>query len=308
MGTEYGTQDFAAGTTEVSAASQRKNKRGNKMLVEEKTVRPQIEQTPVADGAAALRNTLFRHPTHKMLGGVCGGLADFLGWDATLIRIFWVVLTLATGGGGLLAYLALWILLPVGTVSGGQDRPPAIELNERTLSRAAYLLIGLGALWLLANMGVLPWLWSGFWQVTSVIFWPALLIGVGVLLLRGMRGKNWREDWNAVTSRFKGSVDGHMPTGDDVKASLREARQRFPLKRSGSDRIFMGVCGGIARKLGIDANLVRLVWAAFSVGSIGMGVLLYVLLGLLLPEESAADLTDYRQDTQDVHIIDGTVS
>lgn len=303
-----GTQNFSQGTTVVAGASQRETREGNKVLIEESAVRPSIEQGPAADGPATAQGTLYRHPTHKMLGGVCGGLADFLGWDATLLRIFWVVLTLATGGGGLLAYLALWILLPVGTMGGGQDRPATIELNERTLGRAAYILIGLGALWLLGNVGVLPWLWSGFWQVTSVVFWPVLLIGAGVLLLRGMQGKNWREDWSTLTGRFKGRVNGHMPTGDDVKASLRDARQRFPLKRSRTDRIFMGVCGGFARKLGIDANLVRLVWAAFSVGSIGMGVFIYVLLGLLLPEESPAELSGYRQDTQDVQIVDGTVS
>ncbi len=50
----------------------------------------------------------------------------------------------------------------------------------------------------------------------------------------------------------------------------------------------MGVCGGIGQKIGIDANLVRLVWAAFSIGSIGMGVLIYVLVGLFLPEEQMA--------------------
>jgi phage shock protein PspC (stress-responsive transcriptional regulator) len=274
------------------------------VLIEESAVRPQVSQ----GATAGTPGTLYRHPTHKVLGGVCGGLADFLGWDATLIRIFWVVLTLATGGGGLLAYLALWILLPVGTVGGGQDRPATIELNERTLVRAAYILIGLGALWLLGNVGVLPWLWSGLWQLLSVVFWPALLIGAGVLLLRGLQGKNWREDLGGLSQRFKSRVNGHVPSGDDVKASLKEARQRFPLKRSRTDRIFMGVCGGLARKLGIDANLVRLVWAAFSVGSIGMGVFLYVLLGLLLPEDVPADLSDYRRDAQEVHIVDGTVS
>jgi len=63
----------------------------------------------------AAKNTLFRHPTDKLVGGVCGGLADYFGFDPTLVRILWVVMTLVTSGGGFLAYLALWLLLPVGT-------------------------------------------------------------------------------------------------------------------------------------------------------------------------------------------------
>ena len=262
------------------------------------------EQPGGARPETASRRMLFRHPVHRILGGVCGGLADLMDWDPALVRILWVVATLATGGGGILAYVALWILLPVGTAEGGQLRPPALELNERNLGRAAFLLIGLGILWLLANIGVLPWLWSSFWQVMGIVFWPALLIGVGYLLLRYTGRGEWNFDWQSARDRAKGELNGRMPSKDQVKAGLRRARSNFPLKRSRNDRIFMGVCGGIGQRLGIDSNLVRLVWAAFSVGSIGMGVLLYVLAGLLLPEEPVTALGKYTNGEQDVQVID----
>jgi phage shock protein PspC (stress-responsive transcriptional regulator) len=83
-------------------------------------------------------------------------------------------------------------------------------------------------------------------------------------------------------------------------------RDRFPLKRSRTDRVFMGVCGGIGQRIGIDANLVRLVWAAFSIGSIGMGVLIYVVAGLLLPQEQVTDVATYGED--DIQIIDVNTS
>lgn len=54
---------------------------------------------------------LYRSRTENMLGGVCGGLADYLGFDVTLIRVLWVLATLL-GGGGALAYLVLWIVIP----------------------------------------------------------------------------------------------------------------------------------------------------------------------------------------------------
>jgi phage shock protein PspC (stress-responsive transcriptional regulator) len=254
--------------------------------------------------ATGPKQMLFRHPVHRMVGGVCGGLADLVNWDPTLVRILWVVATLATGGGGILAYIALWMLLPVGTAEGGQQSPPAIELNERNLGRAAFLLIGLGGLWLLANLGILPWLWGSFWRLVAVVFWPALLIGAGYLLLRRTGQGEWNLNWRATRDRVKSEVNGRMPTKEDMKQGMRQVRANFPLKRSRTDRLFLGVCGGIGQRLGIDPNLVRLVWAAFSVGSLGMGVLIYVVLGVLLPEEPATGVRPFMDDGQDVQVID----
>lgn len=48
---------------------------------------------------------------NKMLAGVCGGVAEYLGWDPTIVRVIWIVLTLA-GGSGILLYLILWLVMP----------------------------------------------------------------------------------------------------------------------------------------------------------------------------------------------------
>lgn len=267
-------------------------------------------QSQTQSQATGVTNTLYRHPTDKMIGGVCGGLANYFTWDPALVRIVWLVATIATGGGGLLAYLILWGLLPVGTVQTGQQRPAAFALNERNIGRVAMLLIGLGGLWLLANLGILPGILRIFWWTLGIFFWPALLIGIGYLLLRGTGNTDLRVDLNNLKSRFQSRTNGmrngvKMPSSGDLKSSLNQARERFPLRRSTTDRLFLGVCGGIGKRLGIDANLVRLLWAAFSVGSVGMGVLLYVALGLLLPEEAPATLTPYDH-VQDVEVIEGT--
>ncbi len=54
---------------------------------------------------------LYRSQTNRMLGGVCGGLADYTGLDATVIRVIFVILAVF-GGAGLLVYLAMWIIVP----------------------------------------------------------------------------------------------------------------------------------------------------------------------------------------------------
>lgn len=58
------------------------------------------------------RFRLQRSRTDRMLGGVCGGLAQSLGVDVTLLRIGLVALTVLGAGVGIVLYLAAWILAP----------------------------------------------------------------------------------------------------------------------------------------------------------------------------------------------------
>jgi len=63
--------------------------------------------------APAVRPPLRRSCTDKMLGGVCGGLAEHTGIDSLVWRVGFVGLTLA-GGAGIAVYLLLWVLMPPG--------------------------------------------------------------------------------------------------------------------------------------------------------------------------------------------------
>lgn len=56
---------------------------------------------------------LYRSRRHKMIAGVCGGLAEWLGWDPTLTRILYVVVSIfSLGFPGTLAYIILWVAMP----------------------------------------------------------------------------------------------------------------------------------------------------------------------------------------------------
>ncbi|MCZ6693601.1 MAG: PspC domain-containing protein [Bacteroidetes bacterium] len=49
----------------------------------------------------------------RMLGGVCGGIADYLGWDPTLVRILYVAASILSAAfPGTLVYIILWIVMP----------------------------------------------------------------------------------------------------------------------------------------------------------------------------------------------------
>ena len=66
---------------------------------------------------------LQRSRKHKMIAGVCGGIADWLGWDPTLVRILYVVVSfVSVAFPGILAYLILWIIMPKAP-----DMPKAAE-------------------------------------------------------------------------------------------------------------------------------------------------------------------------------------
>ena len=54
---------------------------------------------------------LLRSRTDRMIGGVCGGLANFYGLDSSIVRIAMVLLTLFAGMS-ILVYLIMWVIIP----------------------------------------------------------------------------------------------------------------------------------------------------------------------------------------------------
>lgn len=53
----------------------------------------------------------LKRSSDRILGGVCGGLAEYFGLDKTLLRIIYVLLVLF-GGVGILVYIIFWIIMP----------------------------------------------------------------------------------------------------------------------------------------------------------------------------------------------------
>jgi phage shock protein C len=66
---------------------------------------------------------LLRTPNDRIIGGVCGGIARWLGWDATAVRILYVLLSVFSAAfPGILVYLALWIVMPLEGARKGRQR------------------------------------------------------------------------------------------------------------------------------------------------------------------------------------------
>lgn len=58
-----------------------------------------------------MNKKLYLSSTNKKIAGVCGGLAEYFGIDATIIRIIWFVMAFGCGTG-LLLYFAFWLIVP----------------------------------------------------------------------------------------------------------------------------------------------------------------------------------------------------
>ncbi|MFD4673480.1 PspC domain-containing protein [Lentzea sp. NPDC058450] len=69
---------------------------------------------------------------------------------------------------------------------------------------------------------------------------------------------------------------------DDATAQVKK------LRRSRSDKMVAGVCGGVSKMIGVDAAILRIVLVAATLLGFGTGAVLYVAAWILMPEEDAA--------------------
>ena len=160
-------------------------------------------------GPDGTRFRLFRSESDRKISGVAGGMAEALDVDPTLVRLLWVLVVIVTSGVGLLAYLAMWLIVPLRSDvlagTGAQaDRadpvaPPAEsgtgssgELEPTTSARrpsnapvvAGVVLIVVGVLFLLDNWVSLQyWSYIGDLIALALRFWPLILVAAGALLI-----------------------------------------------------------------------------------------------------------------------------
>lgn len=72
---------------------------------------------------------LYRSREDKKIAGVCGGIAEYFGWDSTIVRFAAAVL-MFVWGTGLLAYVLAWIIIP--------EKPAHIDVDYEVSSEPVY--------------------------------------------------------------------------------------------------------------------------------------------------------------------------
>ena len=163
-----------------------------------------------------MQTRLERSTTNRIVGGICGGIAEYLQVDATLVRVFFVIVILLTAGFAILGYIALLFLMPMpgqpqpfvrgsagSTATSADPAAPsdpsdpnatmpivgeAMPINrpapapedpaaaERRRAIFGYFLVGIGAIFLLSNFGA-------FRLVRGDLLWPLVLVVAGVFIL-----------------------------------------------------------------------------------------------------------------------------
>lgn len=140
-------------------------------------------------------NRLTRSQSDVMIGGVCAGLGKYFKIDPTLVRLIFVLLTMA-GGGGVFIYFVLWIVIPredmpnVPTNLDGQEfsrranqmgqemQQMVSQPNTRAVQFIGIALVVLGAVYLIQNLNLPFLVWFN-----DKLLWPILIIAAGGLLL-----------------------------------------------------------------------------------------------------------------------------
>lgn len=201
-----------------------------------------------------------------MIGGVCGGLAEYFNTDVVAVRLLWVLFTLI-GGAGLIAYIISWIIIP----NQPGEEAPAVERGSAGFVLGLLLII-IGVIMLLS--------WTGWYAVAfpfhmGAFVMPGLLVVLAAGLLLG---------W--LLARTRQSAQNQP--GEAASSSSPSETGVARIYRSRDQRVLSGVCGGLGVYFNLDPTIVRILWILFALASLGTALLLYVILIFVIPEEPIA--------------------
>ena len=220
------------------------------------------EKNNYADETKSEIKKLRRSRKNKYIFGVCGGVAEYLEIDASIIRILWVI-SIFIGGAGLAAYLVAAILVPLSKEDEEEiPREKAIRDNNVGIVIGGILIL-FGLLILLdhlrfVNLNFWGWNFTRFIYFPWDFIWPLALIFIGIFIAIG------RPRREKILQRVKGKN----------------------LFRSRTDRKISGVCGGLGEYFNIDPTIVRIAWVIISlVSGVILGIIAYFIFVLIVPEK-----------------------
>lgn len=207
---------------------------------------------------------IYRSQEDRIIAGVCGGFAEYLEIDPTLVRLVWIFFTIF-GGLGILAYIFSIILI------SEKDRLKAKEIKadddrDEKLVLWGVVIIIVGIVLFFRHQPMVGMMWhavSGNWF--NILFAIAL-IGVGIYILFNRK-------------------DGDEKSFSNLRIS--------GLHLSETDKKIAGVCGGIAESVNIDSTIIRLIWILGSLLSAGIGIVLYIIC-MLVFSKPADDIIETK--------------
>ena len=147
-----------------------------------------------------MNRRLYRSRRDSVIGGVAGGVAEYLDVDPSIVRIIWAILAIVTGGVFVLIYIVMWVVVPEGPPAavppppGTPDTPPVSPPppsyspawggpppRHRTGGLNGALVFGL----ILIGVGIWFLIDEFLPDIDSRFVWPVALVVIGLVILAG---------------------------------------------------------------------------------------------------------------------------
>jgi len=137
---------------------------------------------------------LYKSRKNKVIDGVCGGIAEYMGVDPVLVRLIAALLIVFTGGVVVVAYILGMIIMPIQPREENDDEETHQPYDPPSPRQTGFgrptgsLIIGVilmlfGAHFLLRNVPFFHTYYGWFWNMGWHYFWPSILIAVGLLIV-----------------------------------------------------------------------------------------------------------------------------
>jgi len=200
-----------------------------------------------------------------MIGGICGGIAEYFNIDPSIVRIV-AVLSVFIGGAGFFIYIAGLIIIPENPNVTPAHQAEASYSGNSTIIWGVILII-VSMFFLFNEFDFWDFHWHYFWPpfFRWKYFFPLLLILGGIFYLIYVFKKD--ENPEARTSGQK----------NEFRLGSR------PLYRSVEKKMVAGVCAGIAQNLNIDVAFIRIGWVVLTIINVLVGIIAYLALAIILP-------------------------
>lgn len=213
------------------------------------------------DHASTNSKKVYRSKANRVIGGVCGGIAEYFNIDPLIVRIGWVFISLFAGAG-IIAYIAALIIMPDNpNQSSNSSNKPKTSGDGAKLWGSVLIIIG--GILLLKQTGVLShfYFWSFPWQA----FLALLLIGFGIYII--FYRKTNIEESNGSQQNIGEKTTNYY--------------------RINEGKMIAGVCTGLSSYFDVDVTLIRLLWVFGTLTSGGLGILAYIIAVIIFPDIAA---------------------
>lgn len=251
----------------------------------------------------------YRSENDKVLGGVCGGLANYLKIDPAVVRILFAIITLGGFGTGILLYIIFWIVLPSRALASNSRKRLYRNPDDKVIGGvasgvAAYFHIDT---WIPRLIFALPLIFGGITSIfnnawfdfnpgpvfitggfggtlfiTYIVLWIVLPEAVTATEKLEMRGE--KVDLESISKTVKEDLEHLKARAEKFGGEVKEKAQEFGSTAKEKTQSFASEAAPIARRTGTGfGHAVGVLFKAFFLFIAGIiaFALLMALMGIL---------------------------